>query len=57
MVVVEELGEELVVGSGCLYVDARSVISPFALPNLCIYLERIVDGMQSHFDAMIVFAP
>ena len=31
---VEELGEELVVGSGCLYVDARSVISPFALSDL-----------------------
>ena len=55
MVVVEELGEELVVGSGCLYVDARSVISPFALPDLRIYLERIVDGMQSHFGSMIVF--
>ena len=55
MVVVEELGEELVVGSGCLYVDARSVISPFALPDLRIYLERIVDGVQAHFGSMIVF--
>ena len=38
----------LVVGSGCLYVDARSVISPFALSDLRIYLERIVDGVQAH---------
>ena len=56
MVVVEELGKELVVGSGCLYVDARSVIAPFALSDLRIYLERIVDGMQAHFGSMIVFS-
>lgn len=56
MVVVEELGEEMIVGCGCLYVDSRTVIAPFALSDLCIYLERIVDGVQAHFGSMIVFA-
>ena len=35
--------------------DSRTVIAPFALSDLRIYLERIVDGMQSHFGSMIVF--
>ena len=56
MVVVEEFGEEMIVGSGSVYVDSRTVIAPFALSDLRIYLERIVDGVQAHFGSMIVFA-